>query len=128
MHVNLCHTAKVFVAVLYCFHLEVVDTFSHDVNIVILNFVNEVRFHNVFVFSYLLFFLFDAAKVLLFFDMCKFLVQKNAFLYHFSNIGHTKGKMQYANTRKKPRRAIAARRGTYPICYYGKQRKNTTYK
>ena len=77
-------------AVLYCFHLEVVDTFSHDVNIAILNFVNKISFHNVFVFSCLLFFLFDAAKVLLFFDMCKFLVQKNAFLYHFSNIGHTK--------------------------------------
>ena len=89
------------VAVFYHFHFEVVDTFSHDVNIVILNFVDEVRFHNVFVFSCLLFFLFYAAKVLLFFDMCKFLVQKNAFLYHFSNIIHTKGKMQHANTHKK---------------------------
>ena len=47
------------------------------------------------------FFLFDAAKVLLFFDMCKFFVQKNAFLYYFSNIGHIKGKMKHANTRKK---------------------------
>ena len=83
MHINLCHTAKVFVAVLYCFHLEVVDTFSHDVNIVFLNFVDKISFHIVFVFSCLLFFLFDDAKVLLFFDMCKFLVQKNAFFVSF---------------------------------------------
>ena len=41
-----------------------------------------------------------AAKVLLFFDMCKFLVQKNHFLYHFSNIGHERGKMQHSNTIK----------------------------
>ena len=83
MHVNLCHTAKVFVAVLYCFHLEVVDTFSHDINIVILNFVDKISFHNVFVFSCLLFFLFDAANVLLLFDMCKFFVQKKCIFVSF---------------------------------------------
>ena len=64
-----------------------------------------------FLFLVVVLFFIYAAKVLLFFDMCKFFVQKNAFLYHFSNIGHTKVKMQHANTHKKPRRAIAARRG-----------------
>ena len=83
VYINLFHTAKVFVVVLYCFHLEVVDTFSHDVNIVILNFVNEVRFHIVFVFSCLLFFLFDDANVLLLFDMCKFFVQKKCIFVSF---------------------------------------------
>ena len=88
-------------AVFYHFNFEVVDTFSHDINIVILNFADKISFHIVFVFSCLLFFLFDAAKVLLFFDMCKFLVQKIHFLYHFSNIGHANGKIKHANTHKK---------------------------
>ena len=97
-------------AVLYCFHLEVVDTFSHDVYIVMLNFVNNISFHIVFVLVFFLFFNYDA-NVLLIFYICKFFVQKNVFLYHFSNIGHANRKMKYENTHKKPRRAIAARRG-----------------
>ena len=49
-----------------------------------------------------------------FFLICaNFWYKKMYFLYHFSNIGHTKGKMQHANTHKKTRRAIAARRGTH---------------
>ena len=56
MHVNLCHTAKVFVVVLYCFHLEVVDTLSNEADFVILNFVNKISFHIVFVLVGILFF------------------------------------------------------------------------
>ena len=109
MHINLFQYTEMLFAVFYHFHFEVVDTFSHDINIVILNFVDKIRFHIIFVFSCLLFFLFDAAKVLLFFDMCKFLVQKNEFLYYFSNIGNTKGKIKHANTHKKNHAAQSLR-------------------
>lgn len=51
VNMNLRYPSEVFIAVCYNFLLEVVDTFSHDVNFVVLNFVNKISFHIVFVFS-----------------------------------------------------------------------------
>ena len=54
-----------------------------------------------------------AAKVLLFFDMCKFLMQKNVFFVSFFQYRTRKRKNATLKHDKKPRRAIAARRGTH---------------
>lgn len=51
VNMNLRYPSEVLIAVCYHLLLEVVDTFSHDVNFVVLNFVNKISFHVVFVFS-----------------------------------------------------------------------------
>ena len=83
MHVNISYASEVLVAVCYHLLLEVVDTLSHEADFVVLNSVDKISFHVVFVFSCCFVFLFDAAKVLLFFDMCKFFMQKNVFFVSF---------------------------------------------
>ena len=82
MYVNLSYASEVLVAVCYHLLLEVVDTLSHKANFVVLNSGNEISSHIVFVLVVVLFFIY-AAKVLLFFDMCKFLMQKNVFFVSF---------------------------------------------
>ena len=51
MYVNISYASEVLVAVCYNLLLEVVDTLSHKANFVVLNFVNKISFHVVFVFS-----------------------------------------------------------------------------
>ena len=82
MYVNISYASEVIVAVCYHLLLEVVDTLSHEADFVVLNSGNEISSHIVFVLVVVLFFIY-AAKVLLFFDMCKFLVQKNSFFVSF---------------------------------------------
>ena len=112
MYVNISYASEVLVAVCYHLLLEVVDTLSHKANFVVLNSGNEISSHIVFVLVVVLFFIY-AAKVLLFFDMCKFLVQKNAFFVSFFQYHTYKRKNATLKHDKKPRRAIAARRGTH---------------
>ena len=113
MYVNLSYASEVLVAVCYHLLLEVVDTLSHKANFVVLNSGNEISSHIVFVLVVVLFFIY-AAKVLLFFDMCKFLVQKNSFFVSFFQYRtHKRKNTTRKHAQKKPRRAIAARRGTH---------------
>lgn len=51
MYVNISYASEVLVAVCYHLLLEVVDTLSHEADFVVLNFVNKISFHVVFVFS-----------------------------------------------------------------------------
>ena len=158
MHINIRHPAEVLVAVCYYLLLEVVDTFSHEADFVVLNSVYKISFHIVFVlvvvipFRAVIYitdvimvlvappsgliltrqrpsllscafanflvvchccvcFLFYAAKVLFFFDMCKFLVQKNVFFVSFFQYVTHKRKNTTRKHAQKTRRAIAARRG-----------------
>ena len=76
----------------------------------VLNSVDKISFHIVFVLVVVLFFIY-AAKVLLFFDMCKFLVQKNVFFVSFFQYRTHKRKNTTRKHAQKTRRAIAARRG-----------------
>ena len=80
----------------------------------VLNFGNEISFHTVFVLVVVLFFVY-AAKVLLFFDVCKFLVQKNAFFVSFFQYHTRKRKNATRKHEQKTRRAIYARRVTKNI-------------
>ena len=51
MYVNISYASEVLVAVCYHLLLEVVDTLSHKADFVVLNSVDKISFHVVFVFS-----------------------------------------------------------------------------
>ena len=51
VNMNLRYPSEVLIAVCYNLLLEVVDTLSHKADFVVLNFVNKISFHVVFVFS-----------------------------------------------------------------------------
>ena len=71
VNMNLRYPSEVLIAVCYHLLLEVVDTLSHEADFVVLNFVNKISFHVVFVFSCCFVFLFTLQRY------CFFLICAN---------------------------------------------------